>query len=466
MNQTRAIITQLLQNIGSGKEVDQYLKQFSAVESTKFAVIKVRGDIARDDLVQLCSALTFLYRVGLYPIVVQGGGAQLDDALRDAGKAITMRDGLRVVDAETLRIARRTLTQVNHNLVDALEEMGTRARAIPAGVFEAEAVDLDRYGYHGHVTGSDLDPIRAAIKSGHLPILSSFAESPTGQLLLVHARTAALTLARRIQPAKIIFLTPRGGLTDGEGRLIRSLNLAEDYDWLLAQPWVDDRLRVRFESIKELLDALPLQSSVAMTSPGLLPRELFTHRGSGTLIRRGERVNLYEFPGALASPGGCRAAAPGYADGQGFDAIDVPRLRALLEECFARPLVGDYFDKKAFYRIYVTESYRATAILTCEQGLPYLDKFAVDERAQGEGLGSSLWERVHEDNPRLFWRSRVDNTQINPWYFSRAEGSLRSKAWVVFWYGLDGFDEVQAAIAHALAMPASLGEGAARRVPS
>lgn len=435
MNETRAIITQLLQNIGSSKEVDQYLKQFSAVESTKFAVIKVRGDIVRDDLEQLSSALTFLYRVGLYPIVVQGAGAQLDQALRDAGQDIVMADGLRVVDQATLRVARRTLTAVNHQLADALEAMGTRARAIPAGVFEGEAVDVARYGYHGQVTGVDLDPIRAAIKSGHLPILSSFAESPSGQLLLVHARTAALVLAHRIQPSKIVFLTPKGGLIDGEGRLIRALNLAEDYEWLIAQPWADARQRRRFEAIKALLDALPLQSSVALTTPGLLPKELFTHRGSGTLIRRGEKVLVFE--GGLAG-------------------VDVPRLKALVEEVFGRPLVPEYFDHKPFYRIYITESYRATAILTCEGEIPYLDKFAVDEKAQGEGLGASLWEKVVEDNPKLFWRSRVDNRTINPWYFSRADGSLRDHQWVVFWYGLDGFDEVQQALALAFAMPASL----------
>ena len=435
MNQTRAIITQLLQNIGSSKEVDQYLKQFSAVESTKFAVIKVRGDIVRDALEDLSTALTFLYRVGLYPIVIQGGGAQLDLALREAGLPVADDEGLRVVDAATLRVARRTLTAVNHQLVDALEAMGTRARAIPAGVFLGEPADPERLGFHGAVTGLDFEPVAAAIRSGHLPILSCFAESPSGQLLLVHARTAALALARRIQPSKIIFLSPQGGLLDGDRRLIRSLNLAEDYDWLLAQPWADARQRARFRDIKALLDDLPLSSSMAITAPGLLPKELFTHRGSGTLIRRGEKVLVFE--GGLAG-------------------VDVPRLRALVEEVFGRPLVPDYFDKKPFYRIYITESYRATAILTREGDLPYLDKFAVDERAQGEGLGGSLWEKVAEDNPKLFWRSRIDNRTINPWYFSRSEGSLRDHQWIVFWYGLESFAEVQSALALAFAMPASL----------
>lgn len=433
MNDTRAIISQLLRNIGSSKEVDQYLKQFSEVESAKFAVIKVRGDIIRDDLESLCSALTFLYRVALYPIVVHGSGAQVDAALLEEGLPIQTRDGRRVADGPTLRVARRVTTSLNHDLVDALERMGTRARAIPAGVFRARRVE--ELGYHGHITGIDADPIRAAIKSGHLPILSCVAESDEGQLLLVPARVAALELARAVGPAKIIFLTPEGGLTDDTGKLLRSFNLAEDYEWMMTQPFFSESQRLKFAAMKELLDVLPLSSSIALTAPSLLPRELFTHRGSGTLIRRGEKVLCHE---------------------GGLEHVDVPRLKALLEEGFGRPLVADYFNKKGFYRVYVTESYRAAAILTLEGDLPYLDKFVVDEEAQGEGLAGSLWDRLVEDNPRLFWRSRVDNTKINPWYFSRAEGSLRNGRWVVFWYGLEGFGEVQEAIAKAIALPPSL----------
>jgi N-acetyl-gamma-glutamyl-phosphate reductase/acetylglutamate kinase len=62
-------IVKLLYNIGSRKEVEQYLNHFSSVESHQFAVIKVGGAVLTDDLDTLASSLTFLYCVGLYPIV-------------------------------------------------------------------------------------------------------------------------------------------------------------------------------------------------------------------------------------------------------------------------------------------------------------------------------------------------------------------------------------------------------------
>jgi len=432
---TRTLITQLLKNLGSQREVEQYLRQYADLESTKFAVIKVGGGIIREHLDDLCTALSFLSRVALYPIVIHGAGEQLSDALREAGHEPKFVEGKRVTDAKTLEMARKVFTKVNHQICDTLEAMGTRARPIPFGVFEASQTTDTSLGLVGEVNGLDLDPIRSAIRSGAIPILSSLAVSETGQLLNINADTATRCLAQRIEPHKIIFLTPTGGLLDESGDLINTINLAEEFDVLMDAPWVTGGMRLKLQEVKMLLDGLPVQSSVALTSPVELPKELFTHRGSGTLIRKGERVMLFE---------------------NTLDGVDLPRLKALLETCFQRELVEDYFEKKEFLRIYVTESYRATAVITREGDIPYLDKFAVTLKAQGEGVGGTLWERVHRENPKMFWRSRVNNRQINPWYFSKSDGSLRDQSWVVFWYGLDGFEEVQTCIRRAFEMPPSL----------
>lgn len=444
---TRGLIAQLLRNLGSQREVDQYLKQFASLESTKFAVIKVGGSIIKDQLPDLVSALTFLERVGLYPIIIHGAGEQLTEALVASGHEPTFVDGKRVTDAATLHMARKVFTRVNYELCDALEAQGTGARPIPTGVFLAEPMDFEHMGYVGEVTEVDIEPIRSAISVGDIPVLSSLAETKTGQLLNVNADTCTRHLTKQLEPYKIIFLTPTGGLLDGEGRLISAINLAEDYDDLMTQPWLTGGMRLKIREVQQILDGLPPSSSVAITAPSELPKELFTHRGSGTLIRKGEHV--LRFDGGLGT-------------------IDRPRLEELLEASFGRPLVDDYFQTKEFFRVYVTESYRGTAILTREGGIapagpgdptggiPYLDKFAVTSKAQGEGLAASLWDRLRRENPKLFWRSRVDNHTINPWYFSKADGSFRDAKWVVFWYGLDDFAEIQDCIGRAFELPPTL----------
>lgn len=430
---TQDVIVRLLRNLGSRREVEQYVKQFSSVESQKFAIIKIGGGILRDELDALTSALTFLHHVGLFPIVIHGAGPQLNEELARQNIPTERIDGMRITDARTLEVARRVFQRENLRLVEHLEAMGTRARPIHTGVFEAETVNVDKLGLVGRVKRVHTEAINSSIRSGYLPILSCLGESPSGQILNINADTAARELALVLKPFKIIFLTPTGGLLNEKNRVIPAINLAEDYEHLMQQPWLHSGMRLKVEEIHKLLGKLPLSSSVSITSPDHLARELFTHRGSGTLIRRGEQVLTYPT----------------------LDGVNKERMKALLETCFKKRLVDNYFRSKAFLRIYTTESYRATAILTQEEGIPYLDKFAVTQRAQGEGLGGSIWQRIKRENFKLFWRARQNN-EINPWYFRNAQGSYRSGDWVVFWYGLQNFDEIKLCIDRALSIPTTL----------
>ena len=88
---TRSTVVQLLSNIGSKREVQQYLSHFSSVSSQQFAVIKVGGAIITGHLQTLSSALAFLNHIGLYPVVVHGAGPQLNRLLENAGVGPAVR---------------------------------------------------------------------------------------------------------------------------------------------------------------------------------------------------------------------------------------------------------------------------------------------------------------------------------------------------------------------------------------
>jgi len=443
MRNTKDVIVRLLRNLGSRKEVEQYLKQYSTVESQKFAIIKVGGNILARDLDGLASSLTFLQNVGLYPIVLHGAGPQIDHDLAEGGVPSERIDGVRVTTPGVLEIARRVTLRENLRLVTALEDLGTRARPVTGGVFEAELVDPERLGLVGRVVRVHAEAVQASLRAGHLPILTCLGETASGQIVNLPSDVAVRELSLATQPYKMIFLTETGGLLGEDGRIISAVNLAEDHDFLMAQPWVHSGMRAKLGEIKKLLDGLPSSSSASITSPDHLAKELFTHTGSGTLVRRGERVSRFDT----------------------LEGIDKERLKDLLELCFGRRLTLDYFDKKAFYRVYLSEEYRATAVITKDGGdlPPYLDKFAVTTQAQGAGVGGSLWQRMKAENKKLYWRSRVEN-EINPWYFQQAQGSYRAGRWTVFWYGLEGFAEIQACIAHALSLPPTLKDHGAGEV--
>ncbi len=429
----RPVIVRLLSNLGSAKEIQQYLRRFSQLDAERFAVVKVGGAILRDELDDLASALSFLQQVGLTPIVLHGAGPQLSEELARQHIDAPIVNGLRVTSAAALSVVRSVFHAENLKLVEALHSVGAHASSVVGGVFEADYLNRRKYGLVGKVTGVNLQSIKASLKAGSIPVIASLGESVGGQILNINADIAANELISVLRPYKIVFLTGTGGLLDGSGELISSINLSTDLEALRAAPWLHSGMRLKVEQIADLLQRLPGSSSVSMTRPAELAKELFTHRGSGTLIRKGEAIRRYTR----------------------WSQIDSERLKLLIESGFGRRLTADYFRKTRLHRAYISANYRAALIITMEDGIPHLDKFAVAEDAQGEGLGRAAWLRMKADTPQLFWRSRPENP-VNEFYTEECDGCLKGERWTVFWYGLRDFAEIQRCVEHCRVRPATL----------
>ncbi|MGX6648783.1 acetylglutamate kinase [Maricaulaceae bacterium MS644] len=408
----RAAIVQLLSNMRDGKEIREYLNRFAQLDQERFAVVKVGGAIIEEQLDALAAALAFLQSVGLAPVVVHGGGPQLNTALEAAGFPEQRRDGLRITPDAAMGVVRDTLTATNLKLVQAVRDAGGRAAAVPSGVFEAELIDEAQLGRVGEPTRVRLGQVAAAARAGQAPILGCLGDTADGKLVNVNADSAVRALVHALQPYKIVFLTGTGALLDVKGQAISSINLATDQDELFAADWVSGGMRLKLQEIKRLLDDLPLSSSVSITRPDQLAKELFTHAGAGTLVRRGERMLDIDRKADL----------------------DQARAAALIKESFGREPVPGYFDQLDFDHAFVTENYRAAAITARLDGAVYLDKFAVLDEARGEGLGGAVWKRLIAYAPRLYWRSRSDNP-VNEFYFNACDGAVKIGRWTVFQRG-------------------------------
>ncbi|MEM1080036.1 MAG: acetylglutamate kinase [Pseudomonadota bacterium] len=415
MTEVRPIVTELLGQLGSSREARQYLEQFSRVTESRFAVIKVGGGVLAEELVALASALAFLHRLGLYPIVLHGAGPQLDQALAAAGVDTVKRDGLRVTTEEVMAIARPVIYRENARLVDALERLGVRARGLLHGVFECDFEDRDRLGLVGRVQSVQLESIRSAVDSGALPVVACLGETPSGQVMNINADIATRELVWTIEPFKIIFLTPTGGLLDRNGRIISAISLTQDYDQLIAQPWVHSGMQLKLAQIHDTLAPLPPSASVSITSSAKLTRELFTHTGAGTLVRKGERIGWIEH----------------------IDQDQWMRLETLLEASFERTLRPDWLEDRCVSGLLWADSGRAAALIVEGlDGLPYLDKIVVTPEARGEGLGAALWQALRQRFPAMYWRARINNP-IASWYFQQARTSYRQDPWVIYTIGVD-----------------------------
>ncbi|MGD8322104.1 MAG: acetylglutamate kinase [Gemmatimonadota bacterium] len=429
----RPTIIRLLSSMASAREIQLYLKRFSQLDADRFAVVKVGGAVLRDQLDPLVSSLAFLQQVGLTPIVVHGAGPQLDEEMTAAGIDKKVVDGLRYTSPEGLAVVRKVMRRENLRLVEALQSAGVRATALQSGVFESEVIDADTYGLVGRVVRVDIAGFEAAVAADSIPVIASLGETAGGQILNVNADWAANELVKKIEPYKIIFLTGTGGILDERGKLIDSISLNTQYEHLMHQPWLHSGMRVKLEQIHDLLVDLPPSTSLSITTPDEMAKELFTHRGSGTLVRMGEQIHTFT----------------------SWEGVDLERLRRLVESSFGRKLARDYFETTTPHRVYVSEHYRAAIVLTREDGLAYMDKFCVSDDAQGEGLGRAIWEVMREENAAVFWRSRRGNG-VNEFYFANADGAHKSTVWTVFWCGIEAWDGIRFAVEHALGRKATL----------
>ncbi|KAJ3203372.1 hypothetical protein HDU67_010218, partial [Dinochytrium kinnereticum] len=428
-------IVKLLYNIGSRKEVEQYLRHFSSVESQKFAVIKVGGAVLTEELATLASSLTFLNRVGLYPIVVHGAGPQLNDLLDRAGIEAQYHDGIRITDEKTLAIARKVFQEENLKLVEALEALGTRARPINGGVFTADYLDKDRYNLVGKIVSVNKEPIESSIRAGALPILTSLAETVDGQILNVNADIAAGELASVLEPLKIVYLNEKGGLFHGETReRIDVINLDEEYDDLMKQPWVKYGTKLKIREIHDLLMRLPRSSSVSIISAEHLHKELFTHSGAGTLIRRGHRI---------------------FKQNKVND-IDVDRLRNLLSQHDPTVIEGttsvsSYLKSLETRDVFLYgdmgfDIFASVVAPSSEGGVNVLEKFVSTKNAVLNNVTDNVWSLISKDFKNLAWIARRDDPN-KAWFFERADGSVSEGTHTLFWYGIEDLDVIKSLVA-------------------
>lgn len=436
---TRSTVIQLLNNIGSKREVEQYLRYFTSVQQQQFAIIKVGGAIISDTLPELASCLAFLYHVGLYPIVLHGTGPQVNARLEDKKIEPEYIDGIRITDPQTMSVVRQCFLEQNLKLVTALENLGVRARPIMNGVFQADYLNKEKYNLVGDIKKVFKSPIEASIKAGCLPILTSLAETESGQMLNVNADVAAGELARVFEPLKIVYLNEKGGIVNGNTKEIVSvINLDEEYEHLLKEEWVKYGTKLKIKEIKELLDYLPRSSSVAIINVHDLQKELFTDSGAGTLVRRGyklvERNSLKD-----------------------FDSVSLDSLRSCLDKDIkSKNSINDEEISVAKYlseletrtfKILSNEPNDVVAIVLDDKQeiVTKLDRFMCTQQGWLNKVTDNVFTQLKKKYSSLQWV--VDEKDPNiAFHYAKSEGSYLKDGKVLFWYGVQDLDTVTALI--------------------
>ena len=256
-----------------------------------------------------------------------------------------------------------------------------------------------------------------------MPILTSLAETPLGQLLNVNADVAAGELARQFEPLKIVYLNEKGGIVNGNtGEIISVINLDEEYDDLLKESWVKYGTKLKIKEIHDLLQHLPRSSSVAIIDVDDLQKELFTDSGAGTLIRRGYRLinrnSLREF----GNPDLLRNAL-----------LRDPEIKS------GKLSVASYlkFLDSVEFKSYGDEPLEVLAIvIKQDEKVPKLDKFLSSKTGWLNNVTDNIFNAIKKDYTQLCWVVSENDDNL-PWYFSKSDGSFAKNGQILFWYGLN-----------------------------
>ncbi|UKZ82386.1 Protein arg-6, mitochondrial [Trichoderma virens FT-333] len=402
-DRTREIVAQTLSSIGSKREGAQYHQLFTSVSSKKFAVIKVGGAILTDYLDELSRSLLILCELSLYPVIVHGAGPQLNRLLEEAGVEPQFEEGIRVTDAKTLGVARKLFLEENLRLVDRLDQLGVATRSIN-GVFMADYLDKEKWQYVGKITKVNKEAIEKSIEAGYIPVLTSMAETENGQILNVNADVAAAELARALEPLKVVYLSEKGGLFDGEGEKISHINLDEEFDHLMSQPWCRYGTRLKIKEIKELLDTLPRTSSVAIIHPSDLQK------------------NYSQTP----APNLDKIKASLIRDREGLDAeATVDRFVDFLKE---NPFTAYYDDALQCVAVVIPAGK--------DRPMATLATLAITKSGWLTNVAENVFTAIKKDYPSLVW-TVSENDENLTWFFEKADGSFNHNGSVLFYYGCD-----------------------------
>jgi len=265
-----------------------YIREFAG----RTVVLKYGGHAMEDPkLAALFAEDVVLMRlVGMYPVVVHGGGPQISDLMRRLGKEPEFIDGLRVTDAETVDIARMALVgKVNREIVTSLNRHGSYAVGLSgedAGLLQVEARDA-RLGFVGDVRTIDPAIIERMLREDLIPVVATIGVDQEGQAYNVNADAVAAAIALALRAEKLVYLTDVTGVYRDfadEASLISQTDIA-GLEQLLADGTVGEGM---IPKLRSCIEALRGGVHRAHVLDGRLPHvlllELFTREGIGTVI--------------------------------------------------------------------------------------------------------------------------------------------------------------------------------------
>jgi acetylglutamate kinase len=273
-----------------------YIRQFHG----KTMVIKYGGNAMTDPALQTAFAedVVLLKLVGINPVVVHGGGPQIENALKRLGKTGEFIQGMRVTDAETMEVVEWVLGgEVQQDIVGLINQAGGKAvgltgrdgamiRAQKLKMLDAAnpAVEHD-IGQVGDIVSVDPSVVKALQDDAFIPVISPIGFGENNESYNINADVVAAKLATVLQAEKLLMLTNISGVLNKAGELLTELS-ARQIDALFADGTISGGMMPK---ISGALDAAKSGVKAVHIIDGRVPHvlllEILTDQAFGTMIR-------------------------------------------------------------------------------------------------------------------------------------------------------------------------------------
>lgn len=273
-----------------------YLKRFHG----KTIVVKYGGNAMTEERLKQSFAndVVLLKLVGLNPVVVHGGGPQIEHMLTQVGKKGEFIQGMRVTDAETMRIVEMVLGgEVNKDIVGLINQNGGKAVGLTgkdAGLIRAKKLMLPKHGSPtelldiglvGDIQQIDPSIVHHLVSGAFIPVIAPIGYGPDGQTYNINADVVAGKMAEVLGAEKLVLLTNTPGVLDKEGNLLTGLT-PRDIDDMVADGTLSGGM---LPKISSALDAARNGVKGVHIIDGRVPHalllEILTQHGVGTMIK-------------------------------------------------------------------------------------------------------------------------------------------------------------------------------------
>jgi acetylglutamate kinase len=191
-----------------------YIQKFAG----RTVVVKYGGAAMKDGTLKegVIRDLVFMSFVGIRPVLVHGGGPEINSWLEKIGIEPQFKDGLRVTDAATMDVVEMVLVgRVNKEIVSLINQAGAKAVGLcgkDGNLITARPDGREEIGFVGEVSNINVDILNTLVKSGYIPVVSSVAADENGQAYNINADTVAGEIAAALGAEKLILMTDTPGL--------------------------------------------------------------------------------------------------------------------------------------------------------------------------------------------------------------------------------------------------------------